>query len=131
MQFPNNLKYSKEHEWVRIDGNKVVVGISDYAQSQLGDIVFVELPALGAVVSAGKRFSVVESVKAVSDIFAPVTGIVTEINEALNDAPEKVNQDPYGEGWIAVVEIPAGAAMDDLMDSTVYSGLVAKGGALK
>ncbi len=128
MQFPNNLKYSKEHEWVRIDGNKVVVGISDYAQSQLGDIVFVELPALGAAVSAGKRFSVVESVKAVSDIFAPVTGIVTEINETLNDAPEKVNQDPYGEGWIAVIEIPAGAALDDLMDSTVYSGLVAKGG---
>lgn len=128
MQFPANLSYSKEHEWVRIDGNKVVVGISDYAQSQLGDIVFVELPAVGAPITAGKRFSVVESVKAVSDIFAPVSGIVTEINEALNDAPEKVNQDPYGEGWIAVVEIPEGAALEGLMDSAAYSELVSKGG---
>lgn len=128
MQFPANLSYSKEHEWVRIDGNKVVVGISDYAQSQLGDIVFVELPAVGVSIAEGKRFSVVESVKAVSDIFAPVSGIVTEINEALNDAPEKINQDPYGEGWIAVVEIPAGTVLEGLMDSTAYSELVAKGG---
>ena len=128
MQFPTNLKYSKEHEWVRLEGNKAVVGITDFAQSQLGDVVFVELPTLGAVAVAGKRFSVVESVKAVSDIFAPVNGTVVEINEALNDAPEKVNQDPYGQGWIAVLELTDVAGLNELMDSEAYAAQVAKGG---
>ena len=128
MQFPANLKYSKEHEWVRLEGNKAVVGITDFAQSQLGDVVFVELPAVGAAVVAGKRFSVVESVKAVSDIFAPVNGTVVEINETLNDAPEKVNQDPYGQGWIAVLELTDAAALAELMDSEAYAAQVAKGG---
>ena len=128
MKFPTELKYSKEHEWVRQDGRRVVVGITDFAQSQLGDIVFVELPAVGAAITAGKRFSVVESVKAVSDIFAPINGIVVEINEALNDTPEKVNQDPYGDGWIAVVEVAEGTSFDDLMDSEAYAAQVAKGG---
>ena len=128
MQFPTNLKYSKEHEWVRLEGNKAVVGITDFAQSQLGDVVFVELPTLGAVAVAGKRFSVVESVKAVSDIFAPVNGTVVEINEALNDAPEKVNQDPYGQGWIAVLELTDAAGLTELMDSEAYAAQVAKGG---
>ena len=128
MQFPTNLKYSKEHEWVRLEGNKAVVGITDFAQSQLGDVVFVELPTLGAVAVAGKRFSVVESVKAVSDIFAPVNGTVVEINDTLNDAPEKVNQDPYGQGWIAVLELTDAAGLTELMDSEAYAAQVAKGG---
>ncbi len=128
MQYPTDLKYSKEHEWVRLDGRRAIIGITDYAQSQLGDIVFVELPAVGATVTAGKRFSVVESVKAVSDIFAPLGGTVVEINEVLNDAPEKINQDPYGEGWIAVVEVAEGMGAEDLMDSEAYVAQVAKGG---
>ena len=128
MQFPTNLKYSREHEWVRVEGQKAVVGITDFAQSQLGDVVFVELPAVGATLVAGKRFSVVESVKAVSDIFAPVNGKVLEINEALNDAPEKVNQDPYGEGWIAVIEWVSAGDLAELMDSEAYAEQVAKGG---
>ena len=128
MQFPTNLKYSKEHEWVRLEGNKAVVGITDFAQSQLGDVVFVELPTLGAVAVAGKRFSVVESVKAVSDIFAPVNGTVVEINDTLNDAPEKVNQDPYGQGWIAVLELTDAAGLTELMDSEAYAAQVTKGG---
>ena len=128
MLIPNSLKYSKEHEWVRVEENKVVVGISDYAQSQLGDIVFVELPAVGASVVVGKRFSVVESVKAVSDIFAPISGKVLKVNDALNDAPEKVNQDPYGDGWIAVIELADKSQLADLMDDTAYAAQVAKGG---
>ena len=127
MQFPAELKYSKEHEWVRFEGKQAVVGITHFAQSQLGDIVFVELPAMGTMTVAGKRFSVVESVKAVSDIFAPLSGKIVKINDALNDAPEKVNQDPYGEGWIAVIEME-GTSAEDLMDSEAYAALVAKGG---
>ena len=128
MQIPNNLKYSKEHEWVRVEGNKVVVGISDYAQSQLGDIVFVELPEIGASVIAGKRFSVVESVKAVSDIFSPVSGKIVAVNEGLNDAPEKINQAPYGDGWIAVIEMSDSNQLTELMGDTAYAAQVAKGG---
>jgi glycine cleavage system H protein len=128
MQFPTELKYSKEHEWVRLEGRRATVGITHFAQSQLGDVVFVELPAVGAGIVQDKRFSVVESVKAVSDIFAPLSGTVVEVNELLNDAPEKVNQDPYGEGWIAVVELAEGASLDGLMDSEAYAAQVSKGG---
>ena len=128
MHFPTNLKYSREHEWVRVEGQRAAVGITDFAQSQLGDVVFVELPAVGATLIAGKRFSVVESVKAVSDIFAPVNGKVLEINETLNDAPEKVNQDPYGEGWIAVIEWTSAGDLAELMNSEAYAEQVAKGG---
>ncbi len=128
MQTPSNLKYSKEHEWVRLEANRAVVGITDYAQSQLGDIVFVELPAVGATIVSGKRFSVVESVKAVSDIFAPVGGTIVAVNEALNDAPEKVNQDPFGEGWIAVIELADSSELAGLMDDQAYAEQVAKGG---
>lgn len=128
MQTPSNLKYSKEHEWVRLEANRAVVGITDYAQSQLGDIVFVELPSVGATVVSGKRFSVVESVKAVSDIFAPVGGTIVAVNEALNDAPEKVNQEPYGEGWIAIIELADSSELTDLMDDKAYAEQVAKGG---
>lgn len=128
MSYPANLRYTKEHEWVRFEAGQVVVGITHFAQSQLGDVVFIELPETGARITAGKRFSVVESVKAVSDIFAPLDGTVLKVNEALNDAPETINRDPYGDGWIAVVETTAGPDAPGLMDAAEYEGLVAKGG---
>ena len=111
MNVPKELKYSQDHEWVKVDGKRATVGITDFAQDQLGDVVFVEVPKVGTAVIVGKAFSVVESVKAVSDIYAPVSGVVVAVNEALNDTPETVNKDPYGEGWIAVIdqlhELPA------------------------
>ncbi|QJW47318.1 glycine cleavage system protein GcvH [bacterium BFN5] len=128
MNIPQELKYSKDHEWVRIEGNKVTIGITDYAQSQLGDVVFVELPELGAEVAAGAGFSVVESVKAVSDIYAPVSGKVVEINEVLADTPEIVNQSPYDEGWIVVLEIADPTELSELLDSEAYAQLLAEGG---
>lgn len=128
MNIPAELKYTKEHEWVRLGGNRVVIGITDYAQFQLGDVVFIEVPAMGARVTAGQSISVVESVKAVSDIYAPVGGVIVEVNESLADAPETLNQDPYGAGWIAVIELEEGAALDGLMDSEAYGKVVAEGG---
>lgn len=128
MNIPAELKYSKDHEWVAIDGRKVKIGITDFAQSQLGDVVFIELPVIGRTVSVGEAFSVVESVKAVSDIYSPVSGVVVEVNEALNDAPEVVNQDAYGEGWIAIIELSEGADLSELMDSAAYEKLTAEGG---
>lgn len=126
MNTPKELKYTKDHEWVRLEGNRAVVGITDFAQSQLGDVVFVETPEVGSEVSAGSGFSVVESVKAVSDIYAPLSGTVVEINETLADTPEAVNQDPYGEGWIAVIEISGNGELDDLLDSEAYEKLAAE-----
>lgn len=128
MNIPNGLKYTKNHEWVRIEGNRVAVGITDYAQSQLGDVVFVELPAAGSDVVAGSGFAVVESVKAVSDIYAPVSGKVVEINETLTDAPETVNQDAYGDGWIAVIEMTDRGELNELVDDAGYEQLLAEGG---
>lgn len=128
MNIPQELKYSKDHEWVRIEGSRVTIGITDYAQSQLGDVVFVELPELGSEVAAGAGFSVVESVKAVSDIYAPVSGKVIEINEALADTPEIVNQSPYDEGWIVVLELSDPAELSELLDSEAYAELLAEGG---
>ena len=100
MSVPGDLQYTKTHEWVRREGDTATVGITDHAQDELGDVVFVELPEEGATFGAGDAFGTIESVKAVSDLYAPVGGEVVEVNEALNDAPEKVNEDPYGEGWI-------------------------------
>jgi glycine cleavage system H protein len=120
MNIPQELRYSKEHEWVRVEGNKATVGITDFAQHELGDVVFVELPAAGAAVTAGKQFAVVESVKAVSDIFAPVSGTVTAVNDALTDAPETINGDPYGAGWIAVIEMSDSGELAALLDSAGY-----------
>ncbi|MCX7781768.1 MAG: glycine cleavage system protein GcvH [Negativicutes bacterium] len=128
MNFPKELKYARSHEWVRVEGSRAVVGITDYAQHQLGDIVFIEVPTVGNKVEVGKNFSVVESVKAVSDIYAPVAGVIVEVNEKLGDAPETVNQDPYGEGWIAVIEMSDRANLDDLLGSDEYADLAAKGG---
>jgi glycine cleavage system H protein len=124
MNIPAELKYSKNHEWVKVDGDRVVVGIDDYAQSQLGDVVFVELPEIDTVVTCGDSFSVVESVKAVSDIYAPVSGKIIEVNEMLADSPECMNQDPYGQGWIAVIEFTDKAELDNLLDSEAYERML-------
>jgi glycine cleavage system H protein len=128
MNIPKELKYSSEHEWARVNGNRVTVGITDFAQSQLGDIVYVELPAVGAKTSKSASFSVVESVKAVSDIYAPVTGTVVEVNQTLTEAPEHVNKDPYGQGWIAVIEMADPADLAGMLDSESYGKLIAEGG---
>ncbi|SDD60306.1 glycine cleavage system protein GcvH [Sporomusa acidovorans] len=128
MNIPKNLKYTEEHEWVKVEGNIAIIGITDFAQSQLGDVVFVELPAAGTEVAAGAGLSVVESVKAVSDIYAPLSGKVVAGNEDLADAPEKVNQDPYGDGWIAKIEITGGEELGKLLDCEAYEKLVAEGG---
>jgi glycine cleavage system H protein len=127
MNIPQELKYSQNHEWVRVDGDRIIVGIDDYAQSQLGDVVFVELPEVDAVVACGDSFSVVESVKAVSDIYAPVSGKIIEVNEMLVDTPECMNQDPYGQGWIAVIEFIDKAELDSLLDSEAYRKMLEEG----
>lgn len=128
MNNPQELKYSREHEWVRVEGNRATVGITDFAQHQLGDVVFVEVPTLGAVITAGQGFSVVESVKAVSDIYAPVSGTVVAVNDALNDTPEIINGDPYGDGWIAVIEMSNPGELDGLLDAAGYEKFAAEGG---
>ena len=125
MQFPDNVVYTKEHEWVRQEGDLLVIGISDHAQSELGDIVFVELPAIGAALTRAESFGVVESVKTASDLYCPVSGAVVAINEALEEAPEKVNQDPYGEGWMLKIKPSSWEAdQTDLLSSADYRTLV-------
>lgn len=119
-QVPADLKYSKEHEWVRVEGNRAHIGITDFAQSELGDIVYVELPKVGAEVHANQTFGSVESVKTVSDLYAPVSGRVVAVNEELQDAPEKVNESPYGEGWMIVVEMSNPQELDQLLDASAY-----------
>ncbi|MFI5398695.1 MAG: glycine cleavage system protein GcvH [Candidatus Binatia bacterium] len=126
MEFPEDLKYSKEHEWVLVEGNVATVGITDYAQDQLGDIVFVELPAIGDKVSKEDAFGVVESVKAVSDIFAPVSGKVLEVNDDLPDNPEMVNEDAYGDGWIIKIEMNDPEELQELMTAAEYEEYVAE-----
>lgn len=128
MNIPKELKYSKDHEWVKVEGNTAIIGITDYAQSQLGDVVFVELPEAGTELAAGEGIAVVESVKAVSDVYTPIAGKVMGGNENLADAPELVNQDPYGEGWIAKLEITDSVELDELLDCEAYEQLVAEGG---
>lgn len=123
--YPVDLKYSEEHEWVKSEeSNRVRIGITDFAQKELGDIVFVELPEIGATVDAGDSFAVVESVKAVSDIYAPVAGKVVEANDALTDNPELISNDPYGDGWIAVIEITDAANIEALLTAQQYQELV-------
>lgn len=128
MNIPNELKYSKDHEWIRVEGNRMTVGITDYAQTQLGDVVFVEVPDLHARIKVGDSFAVVESVKAVSDIYAPLSGLVIEVNDALSDTPETVNSDPYGKGWIAVLEMADPAELATLMDASAYQAFIEVGG---
>jgi glycine cleavage system H protein len=122
MAYPDDLRYSKEHEWVRVDGSRATIGITSFAADELGDIVFVELPEVAAVLKQFATFGVVESVKAVSDLYAPVSGEVVEVNEALRDAPELLNSDPFGEGWILKVELADPAEPEGLMDAEAYAG---------
>ena len=124
MEFPEELRYSKEHEWVAVDGGRARVGITDYAQDALGDVVYVQLPDVGANVAAMASCAEVESTKSVSDIYAPVSGRVIETNRTLDEAPERLNQDPYGEGWIFVLEISDLAEVDSLLDVAAYRRLV-------
>jgi glycine cleavage system H protein len=125
MNIPEDLRYSEEHEWVRIEGTHVRIGITDYAQDALGDIVFVDLPEVGSEVEVGGQLGEVESTKSVSEIYAPLSGTVTAVNDALANAPETINQDPYGEGWICEVELAAGADPGVLLDAAGYAELTA------
>ena len=129
MASPSELKYTKEHEWVRVDGDTGTIGITDYAQDQLGDIVFVELPAVGATISAAQKLGEIESVKAVSELFAPVSGEVTEANASLADAPESVNDDPYGDGWLIKVRLSDPAQLDGLLSADEYEAFIEVEGA--
>ncbi len=124
MHFPDELRYSSDHEWVRRDGSRIRMGITDYAQDALGDIVFIQLPDVGAVVATGTAFSEVESTKSVSDVYAPVAGTVVAVNEKLIDEPQCLNEDPYGEGWICLIEPQDADEMTGLLDSGAYRALV-------
>ncbi len=120
MNFPGNIKYTSEHEWIRVEGNEAYVGITDYAQSELGEIVFIDVPTEGETVAQGEVFGSIEAVKTVSDLNMPVTGEVLEINGALDAQPELVNNDPYGEGWIIRISVKDPAELDSLMDAAAY-----------
>ena len=126
MNVPEELLYSSDHEWVQRDGesNRVRIGITDYAQDALGDVVFVQVPTTGATVKSGDTISEVESTKSVSDIYAPVAGTVVEVNDSLADTPQLLNDDPYGDGWICVIEISDAADLDDLINAAAYGQLV-------
>jgi glycine cleavage system H protein len=124
MQIPEDLRYSTDHEWVRVEGGKARIGITDYAQDALGDVVFVDLPEVGTTAAAGASISEVESTKSVSDIYAPVSGTISDVNAELADAPERLNEDPYGEGWICVIELQDATEVDSLLDAAAYRSLV-------
>jgi glycine cleavage system H protein len=124
MSVPAELRYTTDHEWVRRDGNLVHIGITDYAQDALGDVVYVQLPDVGATVSAAATFGEVESTKSVSDLYAPVSGAVVAVNDALADTPQLLNDDPYGEGWICTIEMSAPEQFDALLDAAAYRDLV-------
>lgn len=120
MNFPENIRYTSEHEWIRVEGDEAYVGITDYAQSELGEIVFIDVPTEGETVAQGEVFGSIEAVKTVSDLNMPVTGEVLEINGALDAQPELVNNDPYGEGWIIRISVKDAAELDNLMDAAAY-----------
>jgi glycine cleavage system H protein len=124
--YPADYRYTKDHEWIKVDGSTGTIGITDYAQHELGDVVFVELPKVGARLEAGKSFGTVESVKAVSEIFSPVSGEVTEINSLLSDAPEKINQDPHGTAWLIRVKLANPNEAGSLMDAQAYEAYIAQ-----
>ena len=125
MNLPNNLKYTKDHEWIRVDGEVAYVGITDFAQSELGEIVFVENEKEGETIGANEVFGSIEAVKTVSDLCMPVTGEILEVNAALEDAPELVNNDPYGEGWMIKIAVKDAAELDGLMDAEAYAAFIA------
>lgn len=124
MKLPEELKYTKDHEWIRLDGNTATIGITDFAQRELGDIVYVEIETEGESVESGEVFGTVEAVKTVSDLFMPITGIVSEVNESLESEPELVNSDPYGEGWMIKVTIEDEAGIDELLSAAEYAELI-------
>ena len=124
--YPKELKYDREHEWVRVDGDVATIGISHFAQDQLGEVVYVDLPSAGGSVAAGESFGEVESVKSVSELFSPVSGEILEVNNALDDAPETVNADPYGDGWMIKVKLADPAEVDALMDADGYEAYLAE-----
>ncbi len=126
MNFPENVKYTADHEWIRVEGKFGWIGITDYAQSELGDIVYIEIPAVGAKVEKGKSFGTIEAVKAVSDLFAPISGEVVEVNLEMNDHPEVVNKDPYDKGWMVKIVITDPAQLDTLLDVQAYKKLIGK-----
>lgn len=123
MALPNDLKYSEDHEWVKVDGNTVTIGITDFAQGELGDIVFVELPEDGDEMTKGESFGSVESVKTVSELYAPLNGKIVEVNEELEDSPELVNESPYEEAWMVKVELEDTSQLDDLLDADAYQAI--------
>ena len=123
---PENLHYSKDHEWVRVEGDTATVGITDYAQNSLGDVVYIELPRLGEVFTAHDAFGSVESVKAVSEVFTPIGGEVVEINEALNDAPEAVNNDPYGDAWMLKIKMSNPGEVDAMLNAAEYEDFISE-----
>ena len=124
MNFPSDLKYSKDHEWIKVDGDVAYIGITDFAQSQLGDIVFIDVATVGDTLGADEVFGSIEAVKTVSDAFLPVGGEVLEFNESLNDAPDAVNKDPYGEGWIIKIRMTDPSEVGKLMDAAAYQALI-------
>lgn len=124
MNFPTNVKYTNEHEWVRIEGDEAYVGITDYAQSQLGDIIFVDIPTEGETLEKGETFGSIEVVKTVSDLFLPIGGEILEVNPVLEENPELVNKDPYGEGWIVKIKPTDASEADDLLDAEAYKQLI-------
>ncbi|HHE51632.1 MAG TPA: glycine cleavage system protein GcvH [Candidatus Acetothermia bacterium] len=126
MGYPANYRYSEDHEWIEMDGNRAKIGITDHAQSELGDVVFVELPAVGTTLNKGDTLGTVESVKAVSDVFAPVSGKVIEVNSELESTPETINSDPHGEGWIAVIEASDPSESNSLLDAAAYERLISE-----
>jgi len=126
VEIPEVLKYTKEHEWARVEDDIVIIGITDYAQDALGEIVYIELPSEGDEVTKGETFGAVESTKSVSDLYAPISGEVVEVNEALLDAPEAINEDPYGEGWMVKVKPYDPSELEDLMDSDEYTEFIEK-----
>ena len=122
--YPAELKYHPEHDWAKVEGDSATFGITWFAQDQLGEVVFVELPEVGATVSANSSYAEIESVKAVSDVYSPLSGEVTEVNDALNDSPEKLNDDPYGDGWIAKVKLSDPSEVDSLLEVDAYKKLL-------
>jgi glycine cleavage system H protein len=124
MSIPADLRYSSDHEWISIEGNRIRVGITDYAQDALGDVVYVQVPSVGVAVSAGDAMSEVESTKSVSDIYAPVSGTIVAVNDALAEQPEALNNDPYGAGWICEIELSDPAQIESLLDASGYRALV-------
>lgn len=124
MNLPENLKYTKEHEWIRVEGDVAVVGITDFAQGELGDIVFVEIETVGETLAMGETFGTVEAVKTVSDLFMPVGGEVVEFNSALEDSPELINKDAYGEGWMIKIKMEDQSQLDELMDAAAYQAML-------